>query len=248
MAPGPLRPERLAEHEPTPTETDRANHPDYRNYLYHVNHEFQYLNPQQNHWKLDVLKEDAKETFPRLQEVAGGIADQVGGTVASNLKSDLRINEKARWDYLGSPAPITDLARASIQCESFEKIGTALDLVKEREANGEFEIVKEKNRFEKPADGGYCDYLLNLRMPNGHIVELQLQHESIQQHKDWEHAVTYEPVQAIQRAAQEDGRKQLTPDERAQVEALHAQTRPVYEQEYEAAKRKEPDFNRFKLI
>jgi ppGpp synthetase/RelA/SpoT-type nucleotidyltranferase len=245
--PGAMTADRLAEHDPPPTEADRAHHPDYRNYLYHVNHEFQYLNPQQNHWKLDVLKEAAKETFPQLQEVAGGIAQQVGATVEGNLKSDTRINEKIRWDYLGSPAPIMDLARSSIQCDSFQKIGDALDLVRERAAQGEFEIVKEKNRFEKPADSGYCDYLLNLRMPNGHIVELQLQHERIQQHKDWEHRITYEPVQEIQRAAKSDGRDTLNPDERQRVDALYAQTKPVYEREYEEAKRREPGFHGFKL-
>ena len=47
--------------------------------------------------------------------------------------------------------------------------------------------LRVKNRFTEPAPFGYRDMLLNVRLANGHIAEVQLGFDSLMMLKEWMH-------------------------------------------------------------
>ena len=92
--------------------------------------------------------------------------------VMEPLKPRSRCAEKAKAKYNGDPARILDVVRGSIIAETelellelYEKLRRGLD------------IVRVKNRFDKPSITGYKDLLLTVAVPIGdaeHLCELQL--------------------------------------------------------------------------
>jgi hypothetical protein len=73
-----------------------------------------------------------------------------------------------------------------------------------RDLQGREEIVRIKDRFAKPAPGDYRDMLLNVKMPNGAIVELQITSEQLLEAKGTGH-VFYEISDQVA-AGVKDGR------------------------------------------
>jgi hypothetical protein len=96
--------------------------------------------------------------------------------------------------------PLCDVLRGSLQCNDFTMLVTALDLLKALDSEfGDLEhargmtqrirLLRIKDRFTAPTSGGWADVLVNFVFEDNyattqnyaakHVVELQLQHESL---------------------------------------------------------------------
>ena len=96
--------------------------------------------------------------------------------------------------------PLCDVLRGSLQCKDFTMLVTALDLLKALDSEfGDLEhargmtqrirLLRIKDRFTAPTSGGWADVLVNFVFEDNyattqnyaakHVVELQLQHESL---------------------------------------------------------------------
>jgi hypothetical protein len=84
-------------------------------------------------------------------------------------KDGVRILEKALHDYDGQSSKVKDAVRATIAVDSLKDIKTVVDTIKKH-----YTVVRESDRFSKPVLGGYRDYLINVKLPNGLIGEIQL--------------------------------------------------------------------------
>ena len=72
----------------------------------------------------------------------------------------------------GNPkgSDIMDLLRATIVVNSESQIQPTLELIKKKFP----QVLRVKDRFTKPQDTGYRDILMNVKLPNGLAVEIQL--------------------------------------------------------------------------
>ncbi|MFN3201564.1 MAG: RelA/SpoT domain-containing protein [Bradymonadia bacterium] len=160
-----------------------------------------------------------------LATVTNDIAGATGGEakIPPNLKGRPRAEEKLAADYGGDVSRLTDLARTSIIYENIQDVYRGLEQIQ-----GQFEITKLKDRFSNPTDQGYRDILLNVRMSNGHVVEIQLHMRQIIEVKGGVGHKIYEEIRTIQARAVAE-RRALTPDELARIEQLNAQSRAAYD-------------------
>ena len=185
--------------------------------------------PRQNSRNLETLYKEAEEAQKHLAQATREIAAQVGGKAEiAPLKSQNRALEKIASEYKGDASRITDLARSSVVCKTPKQVEEALAAVKSR-----FKTVRVKDRFKAP-QGGYRDILLNLEMPNGHIVEMQIQLEAISAVKQGIGHRLYEEIQQIQRAAEKANRP-FTELERTRLEALQKQMKQAYDTAFQQA-------------
>jgi len=187
--------------------------------------------PRQRTNDIDHLYDDARVAQRHLSALTQSIASELGGQaiVPEKLKGRERAKEKIETDYLGENARITDLARSSIEFDNPNQIKEAMRMLSERA-----EVVRLKDRFAEPADG-YRDVMMNLRMPNGHIVEIQLHLKAILAVKNGPGHALYEQIRTIDALAKAEGRKP-TPTEMAKRARLVAEMTALYDQAFENSK------------
>ncbi|MFN3201566.1 MAG: hypothetical protein ACE366_24400 [Bradymonadia bacterium] len=175
---------------------------------------------------LDELYEQARVAQEELATVTNDIAGSTGGEakIPPNLKGRPRAEEKLAADYGGDVSRLTDLARTSIIYESLDDVYRGLEQIQ-----GRFEVTKLKDRFANPTDQGYRDILLNVRMSNGHVVEIQLHMKQIIEVKSGAGHKLYEEIRTIEATAKAENRA-LTPEELGRIEQLNAQSRSVYDE------------------
>ncbi len=139
---------------------------------------------------LYVVAQQARDSFEELVNTALRFSDAVAEApapapasyveeapvqplfVVAPLKPRSRCAEKAKTRYGGDAARVLDVVRGSIVADTesevlelYEKLSRGLD------------IVRVKNRFDKPSITGYKDLLLTIAVPIGdaeHLCELQL--------------------------------------------------------------------------
>ena len=177
---------------------------------------------------LDELYQQAAQAQPALNRVTQKVASQLGGEalIPETLKARERAMEKIVADYGGDASRITDLARSSVIFETEEQVLQALDIL-EHDMN----VIRTKNRFQSPVNG-YRDVLLNILMPNGHIVEMQLHLRSILEAKYEFGDKLYQEIRAIEADAIQEQRD-LTLDETKQIEQLRSQAEKIYNEAFE---------------
>ena len=179
---------------------------------------------------LDNIKALGAEAKPGFDNMINEVAAKTGGEgQTTGLKGDPRIIEKASGkDYItdsGDPGfnRVVDVTRGQIVYDTPDQAYAGLAEMK----NEGVDIVRVKDRFSKPGPDGYRDILVNVRNPNGSISEVQLQVRSMLEAKNSPlgHDV-YNQMRTIM-----DGRDyaDLSPGERAQVDALNQQMRGVYD-------------------
>lgn len=184
--------------------------------------------PRQGSDDLDHLYADAAVAQRELGDLTRSVASDLGGRalVPENLKGRPRAQEKIAADYQGENARITDLARSSIEFDTPQQIDQAM-----KEIGARAEIVRVKDRFKKPLDG-YRDVMMNVRMPNGHIVEVQLHLKAILDVKNGPGHPLYEEIREIDARAKIENR-QLTEHEKERRQELVAKMKALYDQAYE---------------
>lgn len=128
--------------------------------------------PVQNTARVGKLFVDARQTVHPLGSVSHHVARTGQGRTLPQgvrVKSLDRAREKAHAELSGRFEYLVDLAATTAVFPSLQALFTgACALVKI------CDIVRLRDRFEAPRDSGYSDMCVNIRMPNGHIVEFQL--------------------------------------------------------------------------
>lgn len=134
--------------------------------------------PRQPIDTIEGLYRGSLEALPEMWTAAEQIAEAGGPATCSwGVKKLLRVMKKLVEKYDRHPSAVTDIARSSVIFEILEGLIKGLEF-----AISNFRIVSLKNRFVEPADG-YTDVLLNVRMGNDFLVEIQLHLRSIHQVK-----------------------------------------------------------------
>jgi hypothetical protein len=180
---------------------------------------------------IEQLYKDAAVAQASLGALAQAIAQQCHGqTKDPGLKGRARAMEKIKADYSGDVSKIIDVSRASIVLKTADDIKLAVKLVQERA-----KVFRMKDRFASPVDG-YRDVMFNLEMPNGHICELQVQLESIQQVKEGDGHKLYDQIRKFKDKAKLE-KRDLTAEEKQQVAKLTAQMKGRYDDAYASAEK-----------
>lgn len=119
----------------------------------------------------------AKAIKPKFDQQIRDIAAQVDGEARiPGLKGLGRAAEKLILEtedgIAGNPkgSDIMDLLRATIVVNNESQIQPTLELIKQKFP----QLLRVKDRFTKPQDTGYRDILMNVKLPNGLAVEIQL--------------------------------------------------------------------------
>lgn len=181
---------------------------------------------RQNSNDLNQLYQQAAIADIELQNIAQEWAKMTGGTVVlppGGLKGRERAEEKIRMDYNGDASRITDLTRLSIEYDSLEELYHALKALPET-----VNLVRLKDRFIQPTPGGYRDILLNLKLSNQHIAEIQLNLKSINQVRFGEGYQLYQKIRQIQVQAMNEQRA-LTLAETQEIDALNQASKKLYD-------------------
>ncbi len=90
----------------------------------------------------------------------------------------------------------------------------------------DFKVVRTKDRFLNPTGDGYRDILLNIRMPNGHVTELQLHMRQVLRAEERGHDFQNE-ARGLEANANKAGRD-LTAAEKDQFSILRDQVQVLY--------------------
>ncbi|WP_306568745.1 hypothetical protein [Flavobacterium lindanitolerans] len=130
----------------------------------------------QNSKDLDELYKAAKIADKELREVTKIFAQETKGIPGfrNELKGRERALEKINSDYSGDASKLLDIAGSKVVYKRLDELYDAL-----KRFGQDFEIIKFKDRIQKPLASGYRDVLMNIRMKNGHIVEFRLHLEEM---------------------------------------------------------------------
>lgn len=124
-----------------------------------------------------------------------------------------------------------DLVRATVAVDSLSDMPRIVDLL--REMGIEF-ARKPKNRFNEPTSVNYRDLMFNIRYPNGHIGELQVNVKALLEAKDIGHPL-YERVRKIEATKEKEGNRALTLEEQQTVDTANAAQRALYDEAWRQA-------------
>ncbi|WP_262286585.1 toxin glutamine deamidase domain-containing protein [Micromonospora sp. MA102] len=172
---------------------------------------------------VDQLYVDATVAQQELTELAIAVAGDDGQPDwRTEPKSRERVLDKL-VEYENDAAQLKDLAGAKVQFRRLDDIYRSLDRLS---ADPDVVILHIKDRFLKPQQSGYRDVLLNLRMSNGHVAELRLHLNSLDEIAEWEHAL-YEVRRDLEVISEADGRP-LTERERALRDGLLRRAQDIY--------------------
>ena len=155
---------------------------------------------------VNELRAEAAVAQAELNTIATTLAGERGKPGWRNEpKADERVRDKL-VEYGNDASRLKDLAAAKAEFFTLNDIYDALgDLVDDPEVT----ILDVKDRFVAPNGSGYRDILLNLRLSNGHVGELRLHLEALEDVAEWEHAL-YEVRRDLDALAELDGRSLTT--------------------------------------
>lgn len=141
------------------------------------------------------------------------------------LKTLERAQAKIEGDYAGNHSRISDLARGRIVVDSPEQIEAIRTyLAQNSESLG---IEGMKDRFASPSDTHFRDINMKIRLPNGHVAELRVEHRGVLDAAKRTHE-PYEQIQEIERRAEREGRM-LTETEINERQALRDRIRDIHD-------------------
>lgn len=185
---------------------------------------------------LDGLYRQAEETAPELRRVTNSLAEETGGRASFppaeegnpfGLKGRPRAEERV-GDFAGDASQLVDITRSSLVYDSLPQLYRALDHIR-----GRADIVGIKDRIMNPMASGYRDILLKVRMPNGHVSEMQLHLGPVLDVKNGPGHDLYNRQRAIWSAADRENRA-VTPAERADIARYDQEMRVLYQRAYDS--------------
>jgi hypothetical protein len=157
------------------------------------------------------------------------------------IKGAERSAEKVRTSFGGDWRKLIDVARATIALDSMDDLqnltkvlGAKFAAHGTREKASHIHLAKKpKDRFANPTDVGYRDMVLNLRMPSGAVVELQLHLKSMVRAKSAGHK-HYETMRKIE-ADVKHHKRRMTKEEKAEYDQAFAASKKLYDEAWAAA-------------
>lgn len=132
-----------------------------------------------------------------------------------------RTQQKVKDEYGGDWSRLGDIVRSSIAVDTMDDIADVLDKLKK---SGLKLARKPKDRFAKPAPGGYRDVMMNVVYPSGHVGEVQLHLKPLIKVKKESHKL-YDIIRGVTKGREEDT---LTDDERAILDHTYSRMEPLY--------------------
>ncbi|CAJ1950100.1 unnamed protein product [Cylindrotheca closterium] len=132
---------------------------------------------------LDAVYEIASLTLPKFKSIVTDIVVQAGldpeeaiqfdkdldiqlrHLVLAPLKGRGRALEKIRSDYGGKNAKLLDVVRCSIIVHTEEELFKVAEALDNNTQQGDFTVIRCKNRFKEPLFNGYRDALYTIRVP-----------------------------------------------------------------------------------
>lgn len=186
-------------------------------------------NPTQPYSDFDVLYSKSHQAQAELETICKSTALLTNSeALFAGVKSQARAEEKIALELNGDVTRITDLARATIIANDVESLVEVYEAVS-READ----VVKVKNKFKSPADSGYRDLNLLVRLPKTNIIaEVQLHLKAIADVKSGPEHELYEIIQGIERNALAQNRP-INDIEAAQINNLRSQSLELYQQAWQ---------------
>jgi hypothetical protein len=192
--------------------------------------------PRQNTHDLDTLYGEAAAADKVLKQMTRTVAASTGGTAVfppgGGLKGRKRAKEKIEVELGGDASLLMDISRSSIEYDDVDEVYRALQFILRQG----YEVVRLKDRALEPLPSGFWDIHLNLRMPNGHIAELQLHLRKIRQYSIEKGHKHYERIREMEARAVRENRP-LIPEERATIDRLNCEQRQVYQAVFERGQR-----------
>lgn len=164
----------------------------------------------------------AQTDFNRLMhKIAAHSQSEV---ILPGQKSHQRALEKITTELHGNTQALTDLIRGSIVAADLDTLLTAYHYIIQYT-----DVCDIKNRFRHPAESGYRDIKILIRLPDTHLIaEIQLHLHRISSIKNGvEHAI-YEKIQKIERRAILESRS-LYPLEKKQITLLRQRSQQLYQ-------------------
>lgn len=159
-------------------------------------------------------------------DISEPLGQQGGVVVLAPNKGEERATEKVNTDYGGDWSRLLDMVRAAVAVDSWDELRQAVEKL---DNAGLILARNPKNRFAKPNASGYRDFLVNYRLPNGMIVEVQfhlkpilLARERVKQ--------AYNVVRKIRANMKEEERDSMTPKEIEAVEKLREQSKKIFQE------------------
>jgi hypothetical protein len=185
--------------------------------------------PTQPYTDFDVLYSKSHQAQAELETICKSTALLTNSeALFAGVKSQARAEEKIALELNGDVTRITDLARATIIANDVESLVEVYEAVS-READ----VVKVKNKFKSPADSGYRDLNLLVRLPKTNIIaEVQLHLKAIADVKSGPEHELYEIIQGIERNALAQNRP-INDIEAAQINNLRSQSLELYQQAWQ---------------
>jgi ribosomal protein L21 len=161
---------------------------------------------------------------PQFHILISELADETHGKAvfAPGLKGRERANEKIKSNLNNDPALLLDVERASIEYNTVNDMYNGLSSLEKKVT-----IVAFKDRFLHPKISGYRDILLDIKLSNGLIAEIQLNLAKIIKFKEGEHK-DYE----VTRSIIGQGKIQhhlLTAEETNKIQILQAKAKLQYD-------------------
>lgn len=139
--------------------------------------------PAQNSANFKQLRREAAQGAPVLARVAQHVASEADAVVRTrpgdehpfpgiDIKRKARAREKANSELGGRFDLLTDLVRITIECPTLAAAYTAARALVAH--CGPENVPRIRDRFAEPQKSGYSDIIANVRLPNGHIAEVQI--------------------------------------------------------------------------
>lgn len=105
------------------------------------------------------------------------VADAINGAIDGDgdkfivapIKGRERAREKVDLDYGGDWSRVKDVVRGTYVASSADSARQLAEM-----AQKHLDVVEVKDRFSKPTEAGYRDMNLSVRLPSGHVAELQV--------------------------------------------------------------------------
>jgi hypothetical protein len=158
--------------------------------------------------------------------------------VIGSTKKREAAEDKVRERYGGNWSEgAVDLVRASIAVDKYEDLRGVIDKLKK---SGIELVSRPRNRFRTATAAGYRDVVLNARLPNGHVMELQLHLKPMLQAKEQNHAL-YSQIKGLDDKVRDKRREEIPEDVMERFHTLTSRQREVYERAWqESASKSEP--------
>ncbi len=127
------------------------------------------------------LYAEAAKSEPEFKALMADLQSTLGGELVmrSEMKTEESVNKKVSTpNYAGDFARVVDVLGGTLVFDTEEELLAVAEKLKD-----DSRIVRIKDRWTEPNPDGYRDYLMNVRLGNGYVGELQLHHRGIAEAK-----------------------------------------------------------------